>query len=253
MAAPPGGAASRWEYAHAEHIAREYDDYFALYDLFDFDEQVLAKYFAKPGIVADLGCGTGRALIPLARRGFRGLAIDLSPHMLKIVGEKAAAEKLPIWRVRANLVDLDCLRDQTADYCTCLFSTLGMVRGRRNRQRILEHAWRILKPGGLFVVHVHNFWYSLFYPAGRRYLLGHFLAALVNRDLERGDKFFDYLGIPKMFLHTYGERELLRVLKEAGFRVRERIRLHATRHALCASWFLGCICANGWIVVCAKQ
>ena len=77
--------------------------------------------------------------MPLVRRGFRGLAVDLSAEMLAVVGEKAEDEQLPIDRVMANLVDLDCLADGVADYCISMFSTLGMIRGRQNRQRALEH------------------------------------------------------------------------------------------------------------------
>ena len=40
----------------------------------------------------DLGCGTGRALVPFARRGFQCVGVDLSPEFLQIVGEKAMAE-----------------------------------------------------------------------------------------------------------------------------------------------------------------
>ena len=75
-----------WEYVQTEQIAGAYDDYFALNRLFQFDEQVLARLFTTPGLVVDLGCGTGRTLIPLARRGFRGVGVDLSRHMLRIVG-----------------------------------------------------------------------------------------------------------------------------------------------------------------------
>ncbi len=250
---PAGVPRGAWQYAQAEHIADQYDAYFADNRLFEFDEQVLARHFRRPGLVVDLGCGTGRALIPLARRGFMGLGVDLSLPMLRVVGEKAELERFEIHRICANLVDLDCLRDQIADYCVCLFSTVGMVRGRVNRRRVLAHAWRILKPGGLFVVHVHNLWYSLFYAAGRRWLVGHLLAALVQRDLERGDRFFDYLGIPKMYVHSFSERELRKSLREAGFRIQELIRLHATRQRpLCAAWFLGSLRANGWIAVCQR-
>ena len=85
-----------WQYAHSENIATDYDDYFALNQLFEFDEQVIARYLSKPGLVADFGCGTGRALMPLARRGFRTLAVDLSDHMLELVGEKAEVDELEV-------------------------------------------------------------------------------------------------------------------------------------------------------------
>ena len=56
--------------------------------------------------------------------------------MLDVVGQKAEAEQLPIDRILANMVELDCLRDAVADYCISMFSTLGMIRGHANR---LEH------------------------------------------------------------------------------------------------------------------
>ncbi len=247
---PPGVPRGVWEYAQAEHIAAEYDAYFAGTLLFEFDEQVLARHFTQPGLVVDLGCGTGRAVIPLARRGFQCLAVDLSEPMLRKLGEKAEAEGLCVGRLRANLVELGCIRDQAADYCVCLFSTIGMVRARERRQHVLWHARRILKPGGLFVVHAHNFWFSLFDAAGRRWLARHLLRVALRRDVERGDKFFDYRRIPKMYLHTFSRGELVRALRRAGFRIREVIPLDVARQRpLPCRWLLGGLRANGWIVV----
>ena len=250
---PPGVSRGAWQYAQTEHIADEYDDYFAHNLLFQFDQQVLARHFATPGLVVDLGCGTGRTLLPLARRGFRGVGVDLSRPMLTIVGRKAAREGLHVARLQANLVQLDCLRDRSADYCTCLFSTLGMIRGREHRGRVLAHARRILKPGGLFVVHVHNVWFGLLDPVSRAWLVRQLLRALVRRDVDLGDKFFDYRGIPKMFLHTFTRRDLVQSLTDAGFRLRELIPLAVTRQSpLRHPWFFGSIRANGWIAVCER-
>jgi SAM-dependent methyltransferase len=250
---PPGVPRGVWEYAQAEHIAEDYDEYFASNELFEFDEQVVARHLAHPGLVVDLGCGTGRTLVALARRGFRGLAVDLSLPMLQVVGEKAKAEGLPIHRLQANLVELDCLREGVADYCVCLFSTLGMIRGRENRQRVLAHARRILKPGGLFVVHVHNLWFNLFCAEGRSWLLRHLVRVLASRDVQWGDKFFDYRGIPRMFLHTFTRRELVVALRRAKFVIQELIPLAVTRQRpLPHAWFFGGLRANGWIAVCRK-
>lgn len=240
-----------WEYVQSPEIADDYDDYFAFNTLFEFDEQVLARHFTPPGVVIDLGCGTGRALVPLVRRGFRGIAVDLSDRMLAIVREKARQEELPIECVRANLVELDEVADDAADYAICLFSTLGMIQGRDHRRQALDHARRILKPGGLFVMHAHNFWFNLFDPQGPWWVVGNLLRAPFRRDLERGDKYFPYRGVPNMFLHVFTRRELKRSLRRAGFRIREMIPLHTSRQKrLPLSWLLGNVRANGWIVVC---
>jgi SAM-dependent methyltransferase len=248
---PAGVTRSMWDYAQAEHIAEDYDEYFAYNRLFDFDEAILRSYFARPGLIVDLGCGTGRALVPLVRDGHRGLAVDLSLEMLTVVGDKATEEGLPIDRVLANLVELQCLADQIADYAICLFSTLGMIRRGDNRRRVLRHVRRILKPGGLFVLHIHNFWYNLFDPEGPWWVLKSIAQAPFRREFEMGDKQFDYRGIPQMYLHVFRRCEVLRLLRDTGFRVRELIPLDYRRSGrLRFAWWMGNVRANGWIVVC---
>lgn len=247
---PAGVSRGLWDYVHSPRIADDYDDYFAFNTLFDFDEALLLESFPTPGVIADLGCGTGRALVPLVRAGHRGLAIDLSAHMLRIVRQKARAESLAIDCVQANMVELDAVRDGSVDGAICMFSTLGMIRGRENRRRALAHARRILKPGGRFVVHVHNYWYNLRDPDGPWWVLANLCTAPLSRDVEVGDKWFPYRGLPSMFLHVFRWRELVADLRWAGLRVVRRVRLNAERrHALSAPWFIPALRTNGWIVV----
>jgi ubiquinone/menaquinone biosynthesis C-methylase UbiE len=259
---PAGLTRGLWEYVHAEHIADDYDAYFAHNSLFDFDEQVIARwldpteksYQQTAAIVADLGCGTGRALLPLVRRGFRGLAVDLSSRMLGIVRQKAIAENLPIDCLKANLVELDGLADEAVDHAICLFSTLGMIRGSANRRAALAHVSRVLRPGGVFVLHVHNYWYNLYDPGGPWWVVSNWLRAKFVGDIEAGDKFFPYRGLANMYLHVFTRRELTQMLKSVGLRPVEIIALHPQRiRALHAPWFFGRLRANGWIVVSRKR
>lgn len=251
---PEGVPRGVWEYAHRSHIADDYDEEFAANTLFDFDEKVLLRAFPTPGMFVDLGCGTGRALLTLARRGFQAIGVDLSPRFLGIVGEKAALESLPIERICANLTELGCMADQSVDYAACLFSTLGMIHGRDRRLQALRHAQRILKPQGTFVVHVHNRWHNLRESQGRRWLLKNLLWQRFRGTHEAGDKFFPYRGIQEMFLHVYTRSEFLGELRSGGFEVQELIPLDtARRHALPHAWFFGGLRANGWIAVCRRQ
>lgn len=248
---PPGISRGTWDYAHLPRVAHDYDRYFRSNSLFEHDEQILTEYFHPPGLVADLGCGTGRALVPLARAGHRGLAVDLSRHMLQIVREKARLEALPILCLQANLVELDALAENVVDHAMCLFSTLGMIQGRGNRRQALCHFRRILKPGGRFVLHVHNLWYNLRDPRGPRWLARSLLNAITDREVELGDKWFPYRGVPRMFLHVFRKRELKADLRHAGFSILKAIPLNAPRrHALRHPWLLPAIRTNGWIVVC---
>ena len=248
---PPGVSRATWDYVHHPAIADDYDDYFAFNSLFEHDGRVLAQNLQPPGLVADLGCGTGRALLPLVRNGHHGLAIDLSAHMLRIVRDKAKQEALPIHCVQANLVELDFLAENSVDHAMCLFSTLGMIRGRVNRRRALAHFRRILKQGGRLVLHVHNYWYNLRDPLGPYWLLKNLMSAPLSREVEIGDKWFPYRGLPSMYLHVFRRRELAADLRDAGFHIVERIPLGTPRREpLRQAWFMEWFRANGWIIVC---
>jgi len=250
---PPGVPPGVWQYVRSPEIAQQYDGYFADNRLFEFDQQVLARYLRRPGLVVDLGVGTGRALLPLACRGFRTLGVDLSRPMLDVLGEKAQVAGVRVWRLQANLVELGCLRDQTADYVLCLFSTLGMIQGAANRRQVLRHVARILKPGGLLILHAHNVWYNLFDAAGRAWLVRHLWQCWGRRSMELGDKFFHYRGIPRMFVHAFTRGELRRTLRAAGLQLVELIGLDARRQRpLRRQWLLGGVRPNGWMAVCRR-
>lgn len=188
-------------------------------------------------LVVDLGCGTGRVALPLADLGYRVLGVDLSQAMLEQLRRKQIRRQSEagstsgrvcdvgsrgrlIGGVRANLVELGCLGDGVADAAVCMFSTLGMVLGRRHRRAVLSHASRIVRPGGQFVVHVHNRWASLREPGGWWRLLGSWVGSRRRGGtVEFGDAVYPYRGLERMFMHRFSRRELLDDLAACGWRV----------------------------------
>ncbi len=56
------------------------------------DLPLIEAYAQRAGSpLLELGCGTGRLLIPLAEAGYRVTGVDLSPTMLRIARAKAEA------------------------------------------------------------------------------------------------------------------------------------------------------------------
>jgi SAM-dependent methyltransferase len=250
---PRGVTRGLIEHAELSDVSLAYDERFSGGNDGELDEQILAEHLQPPGLVVDLGSGAGRLALPLARRGLRLLAVDLSRPALAALSAQGAAEHLSIDCVRANLVELDGLRDSSAEYCISMFSTLGMIRGQENRRQFLRHVERILKPGGRFVVHVHNRWYHLWQPQSRAWFVRNLWQSIFRRDVEAGDKYFTYHGVPNMFVHAFTRRELLGDLRAAHFSIEKLIPLAVERQRpLRWPWFFGAVRAGGWIVVCRK-
>ncbi|MCA9216751.1 MAG: class I SAM-dependent methyltransferase [Planctomycetales bacterium] len=247
---PRGVPKGAWDYTQADSIAREYDEYFQDHSLLALDQALLDKWIVEPGTVIDFGCGTGRALRSLLARRMRGIGIDLSQPMLNEAKASLSHFGDQFSPIRANLVELDCIASGSADYGICLFSTLGMIKGDQNRRAALSHMVRTLKPGGRFVLHVHNFWFNLYDPGGPWWLL----KSLIGRaGQERGDRLYNYRGIRNFYLHAFTRRELKQIIKGCGLEIAEWVPLRPKCSGpLVYPWLLQSLRATGWIVLCKK-
>jgi ubiquinone/menaquinone biosynthesis C-methylase UbiE len=240
---PPGVNRALWDYLHDEAIARRYDASLAGSTLFQADVDYVERHCPGPARLIDLGCGTGRLLIRLAKAGWGGVGVDLSAEMLAEARRRAAEVGVPIDLIQGNLAELDAVADASFDHAACLFSTLGMVVGEEARRRVVGHAFRVLRPGGTFVLHVHNRWWGLRDPVGRRWLLS---------DLWRntGDRVMPpQQGVGQLTMHLFTRREATGLLRDAGFRVVDvtPVGLGASASLRCP-WLLGGWRASGFLI-----
>lgn len=246
---PPGVSRGLWDYVHDAGAARAYDAQLAGTSLLAYDQEFALRHFPTPGRAVDLGCGTGRLAMRLAECGHRVLALDLAAEMLRIVGEKAAQAGVPVDRLRANLVELDCLADGSFDYAACLFGTLGLVAGAEARCQFLRHVRRILRPGGVFVVHVHNRHFHLGTRAGRRLLVKNWWDAVLGRGVGGDFMMPPHQGLGSMVMHLFTRREITRLLCGVGLEVTEMrpLSLHSDG-VLPAPWWFGGWRAYGYLI-----
>ena len=167
---PEGVSAGNWDYIRSAEIARGYLEFLSADPLNSIDGEVIARYLGKieatrpDPVIVDFGCGNGRSLIPLIKKGYLTVGIDLSRHMLDEFADACRWESEVVNEpqlVLANLVALNCFRDDIGDLGLCLFSTLGMIQNRAYRVSVLKHARRLIKPGGYLILHAHNLWFQV--------------------------------------------------------------------------------------------
>ncbi|MCS7046684.1 MAG: class I SAM-dependent methyltransferase [Gemmataceae bacterium] len=246
---PPGVSRAMWDYLHDPSVARSYDSQVADTPLLHHDRAFVVKHCRRPGRFVDLGCGTGRIALAMAQLGHRVLAVDLSAEMLTIVGEKAAAAGVAIDRIQANLVELDALADASFDYAACLFGTLGMLVGTEPRRRFITQVRRLLRPGGVFVLHVHNRWFHLGTRAGRRLLLGNWWRSCTGRGVVGDFAMPPHQGLGSITMHLFTRREIVGLLRRCGFAIIEVRPLSVRSHGcLTAPWWFGRLRAYGYLI-----
>jgi len=208
-----------WAYVTSPEIAYDDDGFFADTKLFGFDVELLDEFFPEPGRLLDLGCGTGRHVVHFARKGFDVTGIDLSVYMINEASEKLRRERLTAELVHGDMLTLAGVAPGTFHYAICMFSTLGLVRGKGNRLRFMRAIHDRLCAGGL----------NLLFRGGRLWVLRNAFEAALGL-CELGDKFVEYRGIQDMFLHTFTLAELRRLLARGGFDVLRQVCLNDTRN-----------------------
>jgi SAM-dependent methyltransferase len=210
---PPGVDRGLWDYLHATDMVAGYDEQIRISHLARADIAVCDYVFRTPGKLIDLGCGTGRVCAHFAAKGFECVGVDLSEDMLARARQNAPTSTF----VKANLVELSELPEQSFDHAACLFSTLGMVRGAENRVKVVANAFRLLKPGGQFALHVHN---RFFRGLGWKRVLGQRFKTLFGSATAGDISMPQAHGGAPLTLHHFTCLETARLLRGVGFEVK---------------------------------
>ena len=130
----------------SEDLRREFGDI----DIYLFD-QLLRRRIAPGMRVLDAGCGGGRNLVYLHRRGFDVWGTDADERAITATRAQAAAlaPSLPVDRFRVEPVERMSFADETFDVVISS-AVLHFANDEEQWEAMLNEMWRVLKPDGLF-------------------------------------------------------------------------------------------------------
>lgn len=166
-------------------------------------------------LIFDIGAGSGRHSIPLAKLGFNVISIDVSFNMLKQLMSWSVKEKV---KERIHVVVCDMhripIRDEVGEGIIAVAS-LHHVPFRKSRVKVIKEMRRVIKRGSPIVITV----WSLFQPKL-------FIRALYYKLIKRMNEFGDVLvpwrskGVAfKRYYHLFTKRELMSIVKEGGLNI----------------------------------
>jgi len=126
------------------------------------------------GPVLELGCGTGRVLIPIAKSGIEIVGLDASPKMLSVCREKLLNESGDVQSKVVGLIQGDMRAfdlNQKFSLVTIPFRPFQHLLTVEDQMSCLENIRKHLVPGGKLVLDIFN--PSLLLLADERYLQEH--------------------------------------------------------------------------------
>ncbi len=118
--------------------------------------------FDRSSRILDIGCGTGRHSVELARRGYRVTAVDLSESMLARAREKAREAGVEVEFARADARSLPFSNEFDLALMLCEGAFPLMETDDMNCM-ILQSAARSLRDGGKLVLTTLNGLFPLFH------------------------------------------------------------------------------------------
>lgn len=120
----------------------------------DFIEAVCKKYGLQPtSHLFEPGCGGGRLVVEMARRGYQMTAFDLSPEMVGYVKRRLKRSGLAGEVYTDDMTQFQLSHPVDAAFCT--FNTFRHLTSEKAALSHLQSVVQCLRPGGLFVLGFH--------------------------------------------------------------------------------------------------
>jgi len=144
-------------YNNIEALAEYYD--YTYEDQRKHDVNFFVDYSRKAsGRTLELGCGTGRVLIPAAIAGCGITGLDLSPYMLKRCQSRLSQQPDEVQRlvhlIQANMTDFDT--GERYSLVTTPFRSFQHLITVEEQKACLKQTNRHLVPGGLLILDIFH-------------------------------------------------------------------------------------------------
>ena len=120
----------------------------------DFIEEILNKECkSRPELVLDLGCGTGKMTLELARRGYDMTGIDYSPEMLDIARSIADEEGHDILWLCQDMREFELYG--TVDAAVCCLDCINHLEDEDDLDKCFKLVHNYLIPDGIFIFDIN--------------------------------------------------------------------------------------------------
>ncbi len=217
---PTEGKTREWQRFFDSHAAAYEDNPFTKHTAAEVDF-FLSLYPLIPGnTVLDVGCGTGRHSIELAKRGFKVTGLDLSAGMLEIA--KANSGDLEIEWLQADATDFKLDTKFDAALCLCEGAVGLIEKGEDAEQHdlaIFRNIAQSLKPNAPFLLTALNAYSTIRQMSDEHVHEGRFNPASMISSYQDQWDLPDGARIMTIYERLFIAPEVVKMLTASGFTV----------------------------------
>ena len=121
----------------------------------DFIDEILKKECAaRPELILDLGCGTGKMTLELSRRGYDMTGIDYSPEMLDIARSAAEEDGHDVLWLCQDMREFELYG--TVDATVCCLDCINHLEDEKDLKKCLDLVHNYLIPDGIFIFDING-------------------------------------------------------------------------------------------------
>lgn len=140
-----------------------YNDFASVYDrlqdadynrFVDFYEEIFKAMGKSPKLVLDLGCGTGNITVPMAKRGYDMIGLDMSVEMLNIAREKTVGLDSNVLLLCQDMCEMELYG--TVDAMVCALDGVNYITDYEDLKHFFRLVENYLNPGGVFIFDINS-------------------------------------------------------------------------------------------------
>ncbi len=195
--------------------------------------KMLEEHGIKKGKVLEIGCGNGRICIPLAKKGFDVIGIDISPIYIEDAEKKARKHRVKARFITGDMRNLSKIfKKEKFNVVLNVWTAIGYY-DKKTDEKIFKSVYKILKDKGLFLILncaskemlLYNFFPTSFRETEKYIILNEsdydFLRSIFKEKwifYEKKGKDLKYIDEHEVKMRIYSHQELIEMVEKAGFR-----------------------------------
>lgn len=184
--------------------------------LFNYEKEIITRFFRTPGVVLDIGCGAGRTTAAIRKIGYDVIGVDYSQNMIDTARRLSPDIQYEVQDVRDLSFD-----DASFEYAFFSFNGLMLLKTYEDRKKATIEIGRVLKNDGLFFFTTpfydnkieKGYWIEKFNKYGKQ------LADLTKSEkISIGDIIICDYGI-EFYIHIPFLKEIMDMMSECGYEI----------------------------------